>query len=197
MEIDFEKASFKDFENIEGCHRYARASIFNDYLNFSDRSWHLNYRMESASGCAPERNVLIPGKCKPEKLASALSDDYPAFTKHQKIKEAVMRAAGPHATGFKQGLPGMDAGITRPAIIPVKIADLQKTGKAVRLLFEQGVYTHPIIYPGVSKRNARISMRLTGTRCKQQPDKTLNAFEYVDNKIGSKKRNVASDENRI
>ena len=418
MEIDFEKASFKDFENIESCHMYARASIFNDYLNFLDRRGHLNYRMESASGCGPEMDILIPGKSKPETLVGLVSNDYLGFTQHPKIKQAVMSATEQYGTGagaspaigghfsfhqrleqkiasffhrssailyttgytansatfqcllqkqdiaildmavhasvyegcqltnvkiflhnnldqleralkdakdkyrnkmvvidgvysqdgdiapldkilqltrhygaylaiddahgtgvigktgrgvlelddlftqvdlitgtfsktfasvggyviasaelirflkfqsrqhlfsatstpsaagiikaielvdeephwmaklwqnihyFKQGLLdlGMDVGTTESAIIPVKIGDPQKTAEAGRLLLEQGVYTNPIIYPAVSKKNARIRMSLMATHTKEQLDKTLNAFEYVDNKIGISKK---------
>lgn len=428
MKIDFEKASFKDFENIEGNDMYARAAIFNDYLNFLDNRGHLNYRMESVSGCGPEMNVLIPGKSKPETLVGMVSNDYLGFTQHPKIKEAVISAIQQYGTGagaspaigghfsfherleqkiasffhrnnailyttgytansatfqsllqkediaildmavhasvyegcqltnvkiflhnnldqlervlkdakdkyrnkmviidgvysqdgdiapldkilqltrhygaylaiddahgtgvigttgrgvlelnglfgqvdlitgtfsktfanvggyvvgspelirflkfqsrqhlfsatstpaaagiikaielvdeephwmkklwqnihyFKQGLIdlGMDVGITESAIIPVKIGDPWKTGEAGRLLLEQGVYTNPIIYPAVSKKNARVRMSLMATHTKEHLDKTLNAFEYVDKKIGiSKKGKIVIDENRI
>ena len=417
MEIDFEKASFKDFENIQGNDMYARAAIFNNYLNFLDNRGHLNYRMESTSGCGPEMNVLIPGKSKPETLVGLVSNDYLGFTQHPKVKEAVVSAIQQYGTGagaspaigghfsfherlekkiasffhrdsailyttgytansatfqsllqkediaildmavhasvyegcqltnvktflhnnlelleralkdakdkyrnkmviidgvysqdgdlapldkilqltkhygaylaiddahgtgvigktgrgvlelydlfgqvdlitgtfsktfanvggyvignpelirflkfqsrqhlfsatstpavagiikaielldeepywmeklwqninyFKQGLTdmGMDVGTTASAIIPVKIGDPKKTGEAGRLLLEQGIYTNPIIYPAVSKKNARIRMSLMATHTREQLDKTLNAFEYVNNKIGISK----------
>ena len=417
MDIDFEKASFKDFENIESHDMYARAAIFNDYLNFLDNRGHLNYRMESISGCGPEMDVLVPGKSKPERLVGLVSNDYLGFTQHPKVKEAVISAIRQYGTGagaspaigghfsfherleqkiasffhrdhailyttgytansatfqsllqkediaildmavhasvyegcqltnvktflhnnmelleralkdakdkyrnkmviidgvysqdgdlapldkilqltkhygaylaiddahgtgvigktgrgvlelndlfgqvdlitgtfsktfanvggyvvgspelvrflkfqsrqhlfsatstpavagimkaielvdeephwmqrlwqninyFKQGLIdiGMDVGTTASAIIPVKIGDPKKTGEAGRLLLEQGIYTNPIIYPAVSKKNARIRMSLMATHSREQLDKTLNAFEYVDNKIGISK----------
>src|ERR1035437_383618 len=99
MEIDFEKASFKDFENIQGNDMYARAAIFNNYLNFLDNRGHLNYRMESTSGCGPEMNVLIPGKSQPETLVGLVSNDYLGFTQHPKVKEAVVSAIQQYGTG--------------------------------------------------------------------------------------------------
>ncbi|BAU55599.1 aminotransferase class I/II-fold pyridoxal phosphate-dependent enzyme [Mucilaginibacter gotjawali] len=417
MEIDFEKASFKDFENIKDYDMYARAAIFNKYLNFLDNKGHLNYRMESISGCGPEMDILIPGKSKHETLVGLVSNDYLGFTQHPKVKEAVVGAIRKYGTGagaspaigghfsyheklekkiasffrrdnailyttgytansatfqsllqkediaildmavhasvyegcqltniktflhnnlelleralgdakdkyrnkmviidgvysqdgdlapldkileltkhygaylaiddahgtgvigktgrgvlelydlfgevdlitgtfsktfasaggyvvarpelirflkfqsrqhlfsatstpavagiikaielvdeephwmdklwqnvnyFKQGLIdiGMDVGNTASAIIPVKIGDPKKSGEAGRLLLEQGIYTNPIIYPAVAKKNARIRMSLMATHTKAQLDKTLNAFEYVDHKIGISK----------
>lgn len=417
MEINFDKASFKDFENIEGFDMYARAAIFNDYLNFLADKGHLNYRMESFSGCGPEMDILIPGKSKPERLVGLVSNDYLGFTQHPKVKQAMIDAimqfgtgagASPaigghftfhekleraiasffhrdsailyttgytansatfqcllqkediaildmavhasvyegcqlthvktflhnnlesleralkdakekyrnkmviidgvysqdgdlapldqilqltrhygaflaiddaHGTGvvgkngrgvlelydlfdqadlitgtfsktfasaggyvvgrpelirllkfqsrqhlfsatsgpsvpgiikaielvdeephwmrklwenihyFKQGLTdiGMDVGTTSSAIIPVKIGDPVKTGEAGRLLLEQGIYTNPIIYPAVSKKNARIRMSLMATHSREHLDKALNAFEFVDHKIGISK----------
>jgi glycine C-acetyltransferase len=421
MNIDFARASFKDFENIEGLNMFERAELFNDYLNFLNSRGHLNYRMESTSGCGPEMDVIISGKSKPETLVGLVSNDYLGFTQHPKVKDAVITAIQQYGTGagaspaigghfsfheqlekkiaaffkrdsailyttgytansatfqsllqkedvaildmavhasvyegcqltniktflhnnlegleralkdakhkyrnkmviidgvysqdgdlapleeilkltkhygaylaiddahgtgvigqtgrgvlelydlfdqvdlitgtfsktfanvggyviaspeltrflkfqsrqhlfsatstpaaasimkaidlvdeepwwmdnlwqninyFKRGLIdlGMNVGTTASAIIPVKIGDPQKTGEACRLLLEQGIYANPIIYPAVSKKNARIRMSLMATHTKEHLDKTLNAFEYVDSKIGISNKSTA------
>lgn len=87
---------------------------------------------------------------------------------------------------FRQGLTslGMNIGTTESAIIPVKIGDPAKTGEAGRLLLEQGIYTNPIIYPAVSRKDARIRMSLMATHTEEQLDKALNAFAWVDSRIG-------------
>lgn len=99
MKIDFNLASFQDFENIEGCDMYARAQQFNDYLNFLDQKGHLNYRMETVSGCGPEVQVLVPEKSGPQTLVGLVSNDYLGFTQHQKVKDAVIAAVQQYGTG--------------------------------------------------------------------------------------------------
>lgn len=86
---------------------------------------------------------------------------------------------------FKKGLLelGMDTGNTESAIIPVKIGDAATTGEAGRLLLEAGIYTNPIIYPAVSRKNARIRMAVMASHTREHLDRTLNAFEDVDRKL--------------
>jgi glycine C-acetyltransferase len=86
---------------------------------------------------------------------------------------------------LKKGLLdlGMSIGTTRSAIIPVKIGDPGKTAQAAGLLLNSGIYTNPIMYPAVSKKNARIRMSVMATHSREQLDKTLNAFEYVDRQL--------------
>ena len=59
--INFENASFKDFENIPGQDIYATALEFEQYLNFLKSHGHLNYRIESLSPVGPEMNLMMPG----------------------------------------------------------------------------------------------------------------------------------------
>jgi glycine C-acetyltransferase len=47
MQINYEEASFKDFENIAGQNIYTTALEFQQYLNFLKVNDHLNYRIES------------------------------------------------------------------------------------------------------------------------------------------------------
>jgi glycine C-acetyltransferase len=54
MNINLEKASFKDFENMAGKNPFEWAAAFDDYVsNWAGRG-HWNYRQESLSGCMPE-----------------------------------------------------------------------------------------------------------------------------------------------
>jgi glycine C-acetyltransferase len=86
---------------------------------------------------------------------------------------------------FKKGLIGlgMDIGNTESPIIPVKIGDAHKTGDAARLLLDAGVYANAIVYPGVSRKNARIRTSLMATHTREHLDRALNAFEHVDQKL--------------
>ncbi|HTN38758.1 MAG TPA: aminotransferase class I/II-fold pyridoxal phosphate-dependent enzyme [Arachidicoccus sp.] len=86
---------------------------------------------------------------------------------------------------FKTGLKdlGLEVGNSHSAIIPVKIGDPHKTSDAGRILLEQGIYTNPILYPAVSKKDARIRMSLMATHTIEQLDKVLNGFEFLDKKL--------------
>ncbi|MBU2903449.1 aminotransferase class I/II-fold pyridoxal phosphate-dependent enzyme [Arenibacter algicola] len=86
---------------------------------------------------------------------------------------------------FKKGLLdiGLDIGPTESPIIPIKIGDAHKTGDAARLLLKAGVYANAIVYPGVSRKDARIRTSLMATHTKEHLDKALNAFDYVNQKL--------------
>lgn len=86
---------------------------------------------------------------------------------------------------FKKGLLDLklNIGNTQSPIIPVKIGDPHKTGDAARLLLKAGVYVNAIVYPGVSRKDARIRTSLMATHTREQLDIVLNAFEYVNKQL--------------
>jgi glycine C-acetyltransferase len=88
-------------------------------------------------------------------------------------------------TYLKNGLIelGLDVGTTASAIIPVKIGSIPKTLEAGRLLLKAGIYTNPIMFPAVSKKNARIRMNVMGTHSKDHLDKVLAAFDSIDQRL--------------
>ncbi len=86
---------------------------------------------------------------------------------------------------FKKGLDdlGLNTGTTCSAVIPVKIGDPHITGDVGKMLLEHGIYTNPIIYPAVARKDARIRMSMTATHEREHLDKTLNAFEDINKKL--------------
>ncbi|WP_317127068.1 aminotransferase class I/II-fold pyridoxal phosphate-dependent enzyme [Chryseobacterium carnipullorum] len=86
---------------------------------------------------------------------------------------------------FKKGLNdlGLDTGITCSAIIPVKIGDQNKMWDIGRILLEEGVYTNPIMYPAVARKDARIRMTVTARHKREHLDKTLNVFDDINKKL--------------
>ncbi|RZL98595.1 MAG: aminotransferase class I/II-fold pyridoxal phosphate-dependent enzyme, partial [Pedobacter sp.] len=86
---------------------------------------------------------------------------------------------------LKDGLlaMGFDIGATASAIIPVKIGEIAKTLEAGRLLLAAGVYANPIMYPAVSKKNARVRLNIMATHTTAHLDRVLNAFEDVDRQL--------------
>ncbi|MDR6157550.1 glycine C-acetyltransferase [Chryseobacterium sp. SLBN-27] len=86
---------------------------------------------------------------------------------------------------FKKGLDdlNLDTGTTCSAVIPVKIGDPHITGDVGKMLLDRGIYTNPIIYPAVARKDARIRMSMTATHEREHLDKTLNAFEDINKKL--------------
>lgn len=99
MEIEFNTASFKDFENVDGLDAWKRASLFQNYLNYLDNNGRLNYRLISSSGCGPEMNILTKDHPKARKMVSFVSNDYLGFTQHPKIKAAVIASIEEFGSG--------------------------------------------------------------------------------------------------
>ncbi|HEY1025758.1 MAG TPA: aminotransferase class I/II-fold pyridoxal phosphate-dependent enzyme [Sphingobacteriaceae bacterium] len=99
MNIDFTKASFKDFENIEGLDMYQRSAVFNRYLNYMKQDGRLNYRLESTSGCGPEMQLITAFNDGPSPYVSFVSNDYLGFTQHPEIKYAVLKSISEFGTG--------------------------------------------------------------------------------------------------
>ncbi|MDT3402305.1 aminotransferase class I/II-fold pyridoxal phosphate-dependent enzyme [Mucilaginibacter terrae] len=86
----FEKASFKDFENIPGSDMYETANHFNQYLDYLKKNDRLNYRLESTTTCGPRMDLRMPGERAPRTYVALVSNDYLGFTQHPKIKAAVI-----------------------------------------------------------------------------------------------------------
>ena len=99
INIDFAKASFRDFENIPGIDAMERAGEFQLFLDYLSKNGHLNYRIESLSGCSPEMDLLLPGKSKAQRCACFVSNDYLGFTQHPKIKLALQEAIEKFGSG--------------------------------------------------------------------------------------------------
>lgn len=96
---------------------------------------------------------------------------------HQKLNENI--------DYFKNGLKALsiDYGNSQSAIFPIMIRDEEKTMEAGKILFEEGIYANPILYPAVSRKHTRIRMSLLATHTKEMLDKALNVLEYVVRKL--------------
>lgn len=99
MKINFNNASFKDFENIPDQDLYSTVNEFHDYLNFLRANGHLNYRIESISPVGPEMDLLLPGDTEATRSVCLVSNDYLGFSQHPKIKAAVIDGINRFGTG--------------------------------------------------------------------------------------------------
>jgi glycine C-acetyltransferase len=93
MKNDFDHQSFRDFEYIPGMDAWARARMFQAYLNDQTAKGQLNYRLVTTSGCGPV--VEMNGK----KLISLVSNDYLGFTQHPAVKRAAIDGITKYGTG--------------------------------------------------------------------------------------------------
>src|SRR5690606_35428488 len=79
---------------------------------------------------------------------------------------------------------GVDIGNTESAIIPLKFGDPIVTVEVNKEIFKQGIYANAILYPAVSKKDARIRMSLSALHTKEQLDTTLDVIESVVKRVG-------------
>lgn len=99
MNIDFTKATFKDFENIPGLNAFERATFFCSFLEYMKDNGHMNYRLLGLSGCKPEVNIIEPQSNQPADYVSLVSNDYLGFTQHPKVKRACIESIEKYGTG--------------------------------------------------------------------------------------------------
>jgi glycine C-acetyltransferase len=81
---------------------------------------------------------------------------------------------------------GFDIGHSQSAITPLMIRDDYKVKKAARMLLESGVFTIPIIYPGVKSKESRIRILMMATHTKEDIDKLIAGIIKVDKELNIK-----------
>ncbi|WEK20420.1 MAG: aminotransferase class I/II-fold pyridoxal phosphate-dependent enzyme [Candidatus Pedobacter colombiensis] len=86
--IDFEKASFKDFEDPAGMCAFERARYFNEFLDYLEEKERLNYRFETTSSGGPLVELSIPFMKEKRDYVSLVSNDYLGFSQHHLVKKA-------------------------------------------------------------------------------------------------------------
>src|SRR3954463_15303800 len=71
---------------------------------------------------------------------------------------------------------GFDTGGSETPIIPVLIGDMWKTVGFWRLLFDNGIFTHPIVPPAVAPDRCRIRVSMSAEHTDEQVSRVLEAF---------------------
>src|ERR1700744_441182 len=98
--INFSKASFKDFENIPDMNAFERAEIFQEFTDYMVENGQMNFRfMTSKNGCGPEMWVTSPFNKVPKRCISLVSNDYLNFTQHPAVKLAAINGIEKYGTG--------------------------------------------------------------------------------------------------
>lgn len=130
LNINYENASFKDFENIAGYNIYATAKEFRNYLGFLEEHGHLNYRIESLSPVGPEMKLMLPGEKRPTWCVCLVSNDYLGFSQHPKVKAAVIEGIKKYGTGSGAS-PAIGGHFTYHQQLENKIAAFYKKKDAI------------------------------------------------------------------
>jgi len=93
MKNDFDHNSFRDFEYIPGMDAWARARMFQAYLNDQTAKGQLNYRLVTTTGCGPV--IEMNGR----QVISLVSNDYLGFTQHPAVKQAAVDGIMKYGSG--------------------------------------------------------------------------------------------------
>jgi len=79
---------------------------------------------------------------------------------------------------------GFNIGGTQTPIIPVIIGDNMKTFLFWRALYEDGVYSNPVVSPAVPEKSSRLRTSYMATHSKDQMDIVLEKFERHGKEFG-------------
>jgi len=74
---------------------------------------------------------------------------------------------------------GFETGNAETPIIPVVIGELAPTLQVWRALFDEGVFTHPIVPPAVPASSCRLRVSMSAEHSDEQIDRVLGAFARV------------------
>ncbi len=78
---------------------------------------------------------------------------------------------------------GYDTGSSNTPIVPVVIRDEYRTALAWRALIQEGVYTNPVIPPGVPPNASLLRTSYMATHETHHLDRALHAFEIVGDRL--------------
>lgn len=129
MKIDYQQASFKDFENMPGKDFTGWAQAFNGYMDDWNGRGHWNYRQECLSGCLPEVELALIGK-QQRSYVALVFNDYLGFTQHPAVKAAAIAGIEKYGVGAAAS-PAIGGHISYHREIEEKIARFFQRDSAI------------------------------------------------------------------
>ena len=92
-----------------------------------------------------------------------------------------------NAIYLREGLRtlGFDTVDSQTPIIPVVTGDLERTLIFWNAVFEEGVFTNPVLPPAVPENSCRLRTSVMATHTREQLDRVLDAFTRVRRRLGT------------
>lgn len=84
----------------------------------------------------------------------------------------------------KLGKLGFNTGQSETPITPIIIGDEAKTGAFSEALFENGVFTSPIVFPTVPKGTGRVRCMITAAHTEEQIERAVGIIAKVGRELG-------------
>jgi glycine C-acetyltransferase len=86
---------------------------------------------------------------------------------------------------FKKELEslGFNTGNSQTPIVPAIVGESRKAGELANLLFKEGVFALPIVYPMVARGTERIRNQLNADHSRQDLDKVIDSYERLGKKL--------------
>ncbi|MBK1439834.1 aminotransferase class I/II-fold pyridoxal phosphate-dependent enzyme [Parapedobacter sp. ISTM3] len=188
MSIDFTTATFKDFEDIDELDAFQRAKEFTRFTDYMAANGHMNYRLNTTTGCGPEMDVVTPYDIKPKRCVCFVSNDYLNFSQHPMVKQAAMTAIGKYGTGSGAS-PLIGGYFEYHKLLEEKIAAFYHRTANESVIFTTGYTANSATLLSMLKKSdiaivdmgvhASVAEGLRGTNAKTFPHNNLSALEHI------------------
>jgi len=127
------------------------------------------------------RSLIFSASIAPANAAAALAA-LEVMLEEPERSQRVMEIGERMRRGFRE--MGFDVGNSQTPIVPVIIGEDMTTFQFWRMLFDEGVYTNPIISPAVPEGQALLRTSYMATHTDEQLDFVLEAFAKVGRTLG-------------
>ncbi len=127
------------------------------------------------------RSLIFSASMPPSNVAAALAALDVMESEPERI-ERLWAITNKMRKGYQE--LGYNTGASETPIIPIYIGDDMKTLLAWKALFDAGVYTNPVIPPGVPEGHSLLRTSYMATHTDEQMDRVLDTFEKVGRQLG-------------
>jgi glycine C-acetyltransferase len=127
------------------------------------------------------RSYLLSGSAPPATVAACI-----AALEVLEKDDSLVKKLWENTKYFKENLKrmGFDIGNSATPITPIMIGDATKAKEFSSMLFEEGVFALPIVYPMVAQGKARVRTQVRADFSKEDLDFALEACQRVGEKLG-------------
>ncbi|MFO7260805.1 MAG: aminotransferase class I/II-fold pyridoxal phosphate-dependent enzyme [bacterium] len=126
------------------------------------------------------RSLIFSASMPPASVATVLAA-LEVIEEEPERREALWR----NTRRMQEGLRslGYDIGASETPVIPVLIGQVEETFKFWKELFDQGVFTNPVMPPAVPENSCRLRISLMATHTDEHIDFVLDAFARVGKRM--------------